>query len=251
MLLAAFVLSAALVAAVLWRNDLWEAEPWWAYVAAPAAGAVAMAAGFGVSLLLEMRLGAGLAGAWWSFGVFSAVPEELAKLGGAAALAAVMRRHFGNDPFDGLFYGGLIGVGAAATETVIALRGGGDALTLSAETAVRTLAHPLLASVTCAGLGLVRTGLRRRVVAGATAGTAALGIGLHFGWNTVRQAAEGRAGDAAMDPTIAQAWTAGIVVAGAVVFGGLVLAARQVSLRLFPERALRPLFTPDRRGAAR
>lgn len=182
MLLAAILLCASGLALLVYRYDMYEREPWYMLLLALALGAAASTAlSFGEDLLLQAipdgeRSLAAQAGV-------AAVAEELAKLSIVLAIWFAMPWHF-NDPFDGLIYGALAGLGFAVEESIFYINMPGSAfggLVVAGRESVRLMLHLLLGGLTCVGLGLARFRIRRwpAVLAGGMSASMAI----HFAWD--------------------------------------------------------------------
>lgn len=120
MLYIALALCALAAAALVYRYDLYDREPWPLLGVAAGLGALGMALAGVVERAAFAALPALAAGAA-APALTAAVLEELVKLGSVLLVARVARARF-NDAMDGLIYGSLAGVGMALEESLAWLR---------------------------------------------------------------------------------------------------------------------------------
>lgn len=112
-------LGGLLFAAMVYRYDMHEREPWWMLVAAVLAGGLLMWGAFALEGVIDNlfvlggpKLDGRLIGA-----LSAGTLEEIAKLAVPVGVLLLIRKHF-NDPMDGLLYGSMAGLGAALFESL-------------------------------------------------------------------------------------------------------------------------------------
>lgn len=182
MVFSAVLVCSLAMALLIYRYDMYEREPWYMLVLA---GVLGMASSWAIGyvedfiLILLPEQGRSLA-------VLAAVAgtlEELVKLLAVLAIWTCISSHF-NDPFDGLIYGGMVGLGFALTETLFYMELAGSKVpwySVVGQEFVRTVLHILMGALTCVGLGLARfrvAGWPQILVGCVTASMA-----IHFCWD--------------------------------------------------------------------
>jgi RsiW-degrading membrane proteinase PrsW (M82 family) len=217
-------LSVIVAASLVYRYDLYDREPLPSVALAILLGAATMAlAGW----LESGAIGRLEGGNPISLAVVAASVEEGLKLATVAVLALLGRRVF-NDPIDGLIYGSMVGLGAAAEEAVEVLRARSEAgVLLPAEELVRICGHLVMGGI--GGFGVGRATLRLPGWPSAVAlGLVAAGS-LHFGWDVLALRADafgaGFHGDALL--------AAALMLAGLLLYGRLVVVASRWSGSMF------------------
>lgn len=142
---------------LVYRYDMYEREPWYMLILAAALGMGACwTLSYGEDVVLG-RLPDGRTSIFAQAAVAS-VLEELVKLLIVLAIWGTVSQHF-NDPFDGLIYGAMAGLGFALAESLFYVDLIGTQLSLPSavgQEAVRLVLHLLLGALTCAWLGLAR-----------------------------------------------------------------------------------------------
>ena len=175
-------LGGLLFAAMVYRYDMHEREPWWMLVLAACAGALTMWGAFELELLVQ-----NLAGATDQSVLKAALAgtlEELAKLAIPVAILLGVRKHF-NDPMDGLVYGSLAGLGAAVFEGAwwqwfVPPPEGADVVTTHGPNAMRLLMHTLWGGIVGSALGLIVMKKPWRKTLAQRVGLVML---IHFAWD--------------------------------------------------------------------
>ncbi|MAG93412.1 MAG: hypothetical protein CMJ48_06650 [Planctomycetaceae bacterium] len=172
------VTSAAVLAMLVYRYDMYEKEPWYLLLLALVLG---MGTGWGAGSIEDVLLATF---DWYdnvaANAAVAAVVEELAKLLCVLLVALLFRGEF-NDPIDGLIYGAFAGLGAAVIESLFYVSLEGDAIGLGGQEIVRLLLHLTLGGLAGFGLGLARFRMPLWPIALLTSLTAA--IALHFLWD--------------------------------------------------------------------
>lgn len=157
MLICAILLCAAGLARIVYRYDMYEREPWYLLLLAMALGAAAgWALGYGEDAVL--RLFGEHDRSLLVLAAVAGVTEELLKVSIVLAIWFCLPWHF-NDPFDGLIYGAMAGLGFAVEESIFYVdmqRAHAPALAIVGQETVRLLLHLLLGGLACVGLGLAR-----------------------------------------------------------------------------------------------
>ncbi len=174
------VACAFALAALVYRYDLYEKEPWYMLVLASVLGMCGCWAVGNVEDFALLRLPAGGTTAVQAgvAGVF----EELLKLTVVLLIAWLVPQHF-NDPFDGLIYGAFAGLGFAVAESFfyLGLQSHASWWMTTGQEMIRLLLHLLLGALTCCGLGLARFRVRRWPW--MFAGWVAASMTVHFLWD--------------------------------------------------------------------
>jgi RsiW-degrading membrane proteinase PrsW (M82 family) len=109
--------------------------------------------------------------------------EELAKLLIVIIIWFRIPRHF-NDPFDGLIYGAMAGLGFAIAESIFytdLMRHELTAYAMLGQEIVRLILHLLTGALTCVGLGLARFRVRGWPM--FLLGGVAASMLIHFSWD--------------------------------------------------------------------
>jgi RsiW-degrading membrane proteinase PrsW (M82 family) len=222
-------------ATLVYRYDLYDREPKAAVAAAMGLGALAMAlAGQVEAAIFGAFAGAGPVG----LAAVASGVEETLKLLVVGLMALAARRVF-NDPMDGLIYGSMAGLGAALEEGTAVLRSAGlQAWTvawLPPEELVRLCGHLVFGGV--GGFGVGRARLRQPGWPWALAGGFVAALSLHFGWDWIALRRESMVAGAQPEVFLA----AGLMLAGLVLYGRLVVVASSWSQRLFSPGVVRRL----------
>lgn len=227
---------AGLTGVLIYRYDLYEKEP---------PGMVLLALGVGAAMMwligsvedqTVMLWANASQSALWLAAVM-ATHEELAKVLGVWLIAVVARRHF-NDPMDGLIYGSLIGLGAAAVESVFYLGFAypGSAALLPPGEVVRVVGHPVMG-----GMGGYAVGMWRLKMAPEKwrAGLAlAAAIGLHFLWDWLAYQARVEGANPAWIATGGVA----LMLVGFLIYGWLIIKASHMSRQVFAPESARSVW---------
>jgi RsiW-degrading membrane proteinase PrsW (M82 family) len=211
---AAYAACAVAAAALVYRYDLYDREPWYAVLATAAAGALAMRLLGVVEDPAIARL-AGGGGSLAAAAFVAASFEEAARLLIVATLALVVPRIF-NDPMDGLVYGSIAGIGMAVEESFALLDHQGAGASIAIVDLVRLSGHLVFGGITGFGVGSIRRpGTRAGRWMLPLAACAGIAILLHFLWDVAALARESSGG--------VSRWPA--VAASAVMFAGMVIYA--------------------------
>ena len=232
-LYAALLLSAALLAALVYRHDLYDREPRGLLLLTAVAGALAMALAGRAEDATVYAL-APLPDPWW-IAAAAAFWEQAARVAVVGGLCLGARRWF-NDPMDGLTYGSIAGLGMAAFESTIVL-GLDPPLDgrLAAPEVVRQYLHLVLAGIAGFPFGMLRTGTRGARTAFLACTAAAAGIHFAVDWAGIRGAGleEARA---------LRVWVVlGATVLATAIYGSLAVAASEWSRRRFAPWSVRRL----------
>jgi RsiW-degrading membrane proteinase PrsW (M82 family) len=228
------------VIVVLWfilRYDMYRCEPLWAVALALVAGAATMFLAGAISSRVLWWSWPELDDPWWAFPLIASGIEEPFKLGAVVCVMFAVRRCF-DEPDDGLLYGAMVGLGAAAYES----RAFVDLaqipeIELVAQNVARVLSHPVLTAIAAAPLGLRKVPRLRRWAWVLVVPTLGLSMSMHFAWNAMSVLAEAE-GAARVSLNMA---AIGIMIAGLGLLGlFLVLASRMAEqdLGLRPVRKL-------------
>ncbi len=175
------LLCALGLAAMVYRYDMYEREPWYMLLLALVIGG---AAGHGVGHLEDVTINA-LGDAGQSIvgsAAIAATHEELAKLACVILIALLFRSQF-NDPMDGIIYGSFVGLGMAIDESIFYLSLDSASKDAAGREAIRLILHLLMGGIGGFGLGMARFRMRRWRPALAILFGCALGI--HFCWDAV------------------------------------------------------------------
>ena len=162
MLLAMATLGCAIgLALLVYRYDMYEREPWYMLLSTAVVGGFAFwFLSYAEDIVVEWLTDGKIT--ILALSVVAGVMEEAFKLLIVLAIWLAVPRHF-NDPFDGLIYGAMAGIGFALAESAFYMDLMGEQLTwLEAfgQEAVRVMLHLLLGALTCFGLGLARFRIR-------------------------------------------------------------------------------------------
>jgi len=180
MLYLSLAAGAALAAALVYRYDLYDREPWPLLLLAAALGFAAMPVAGAVESAAISSLRLYSAG---PIALLAGLVEESGKLLAVACLALAARGHF-NDPMDGLTYGSVAGLGMALEEaTAVLLRMQPPPNLLPGAELVRILLHLLFGGLGSYGLGALAARERRWPL--ALAGGLAAAVGLHALWDWI------------------------------------------------------------------
>lgn len=178
----ATILCAIGLALIVYRYDMYEREPWYMLVLACALGGFAYwVLSYAEDVALEYVPGGPTSRA--AQAAVAAISEELAKLLIVVAIWLIARHHF-NDPFDGLIYGAMGGLGFGIGESAFYLELMGARITqisAASQESVRLMLHLLLGGLTCFGLGLARfrVGRWRLLLVSSVTGSTLI----HFLWD--------------------------------------------------------------------
>ena len=224
------------------RFDLYQREPLGTRLTGVVVGAVLFAMAFSLSAWWMQRSGLGLEPSVRGIiaaAALTAVPEEVSKFLGVLFIACVFKRSFHNDPFDGVVYGALVGVGAGLFEFGATAWREGLSADSAAQLAASSFGHPVLGGIGASALGLWRTPTPRSrrvmLVCGAT-GSLLLAISIHVCWNLL---CFGLADKLLDHSTWTQILQALVMVFGLVCFAGACGTAYVVT-RLYVDPACRP-----------
>jgi RsiW-degrading membrane proteinase PrsW (M82 family) len=172
---------AVALAALVYRYDMYEKEPW---------------------PLLGVAFGLGLLGAWAAGGIedraivalgatgetvtaqaaLASGVEEAIKLLAVLAIALAFRRHF-SDPLDGLIYGAFAGLGAAVHESLFYIELMGESAALIGPEFIRLILHLMLGGI--GGLAIGAAWFRPRGWAVAAAAGLIGSFSIHFLWDSL------------------------------------------------------------------
>lgn len=179
-LYATLAVTAVLAAALVYRYDLYEREPWYMLLLMGGAGMLGMrVTAWSERVMLGCFSEPGLA----VIALVAATHEEGIRLLIVTLLALVARGQF-NDPMDGLVYGSAVGLGMAVTESVDHMEYlPGMPSVLPPTEVVRLLGHLVLGGITCYGLGLAR--VRAPGWGWWLAACATLAMAWHFLWDWI------------------------------------------------------------------
>jgi RsiW-degrading membrane proteinase PrsW (M82 family) len=227
----AVCLSAFLAAALVYRYDLYNREPWYL---------LALAAGLGfltMRVVAEAELWAlGFVDADAAEAAVAAILEETTRLAAVVAIAFAFPRTF-DDPMDGIIYGSIVGLGMAAEESLHFLQARTAAeLFLFPQELVRLLGHLVMGGIAGFGVGIGRMetpGWRRALVLSFSAAVA-----LHFSWDWVALAAA----DRAKMSTGLSLLAAAILLTGIGIYGMLVVSGSRLSRHAFAPGSVRSLW---------
>jgi RsiW-degrading membrane proteinase PrsW (M82 family) len=240
----AIVACAAVAAALIYRYDLYDREPWYVVGAVMLAGAVVMAWLGGVEDDVIRWVGGGQPSTA-RIALVAAGLEEISRLAIVLAFAFLAPRYF-NDPMDGLVYGSVVGLGMALEESmaVLAREAGAPVAPLLSGEIVRLFAHLIMGGITGFGIGMIRRHGGGRPWIPIAAGCLLVGTLIHFLWDYVALVSATQVG--------AERWavpaSVAVMVASIVVFGLLVVAGSRQSRAVFaPESAARVWRADDRR----
>ena len=164
------------------RYDMYEREPWYLLTLALVLGGGAyLGLSYGEDFLLAAIPGGPTSTLAQS--TIAGVAEEAGKLLVVLLIWYLFPQHF-NDPFDGLMYGAMAGLGFAVGESVFYIQLAGKQaawLDVWGQESIRLLLHLLLGGISCMGLGLARFRIRRWPLL-LLSGVAAAML-LHFLWD--------------------------------------------------------------------
>ena len=218
-------------AALVYRYDLYDREPWLLLVTAMVGGAVAMrfAGAVEEALLVSISTTAGTA-------ALAALVEELCRVVVVLVIAIALPRHF-NDPMDGLVYGSVVGLGMALEESfhLLGLRANPGLMELPVEL-VRLFGHLVMAGIAGYGVGLLRT--RATGWAPVFASCFGVAFALHFLWDWIALSAS--------PPGVLGPWAtlaaAVLMLSGMLFYGSLVIAGSRRSRDLLAPSDERSLW---------
>lgn len=231
----AVVLLCALgLAAMVYRYDMYEREPWYMLLLALVIGG---AAGFGVGHLEDFTIHAIGSAAETTAGsaAIAATHEELAKLICVILIAQIFRKQF-NDPMDGIIYGSFIGLGMAIEESLFYLSLEAAPNIASGREAVRLVLHLLMGGMGGFGLGMARFHMRLWPAALALFFGCALAI--HFCWDAVIPLTY----DDDVMAGLQQASAVALMVGSIVIYGTLVAVASRWSRAEFAADSAKRLW---------
>jgi RsiW-degrading membrane proteinase PrsW (M82 family) len=250
MIIYATLLVCALLAGVLvYRYDLYDREPVLLLLVVAAVGGALMYIAGWVQVMVLSSMGTLAAQNFnlWA-ALAAAVTEETAKVLAVVFIAVVFRRHF-NDPMDGLIYGSLAGVGCAVEEAVGVLLRDGGAMA-PGEAPVRIMGHLVMGGIGGFALGLPLARPRPKMWAMAVVGSLGTAAALHMLWDLIAFDAR----DLGRMMPGHQAGAVALMLAGMVIYGGMVVAASGMSRRTLDPASRRRLlgwpFVRDGGGSA-
>lgn len=171
--------AALVIAAIVYRYDLYDREPWWLLLLTAVIGAGAMWGMGHVEDFTRERLPVEWDDAVVG-GLIAATHEEAGKFLVVLLVALAFRRHF-NDPMDGLIYGAFAGLGMAVEESLYYTRLNSVTGLLPHSELPRLLGHLLFGGIGAFGLGPARLGMRGWPTVLGLCLLAA--VGLHATWN--------------------------------------------------------------------
>ncbi len=182
MLLAGVLICAVGFGLIVYRYDMYEREPWYMLLLAVAMGAGSfwiLARGSDFIFLFWPEAATSI----FALALMAGVFEELLKLMIVLTIWLAIAQHF-NDPFDGLIYGAMAGLGFALAESIFYTDLMGyqaSWLAVFGQEAVRLFLHMLMGALTCVGLGLARfrTPNWKLILSGGIAAS----MFLHFCWD--------------------------------------------------------------------
>jgi RsiW-degrading membrane proteinase PrsW (M82 family) len=182
LLLSSILVCAAGLGSIVYRYDMYEREPWYMLVFTLSLGAGGFGLlSYGEDFVLDLLQGEEQTLA--AQAAVAAFGEELLKLLIVLFVWYAIPHHF-NDPFDGLIYGAMAGLGFAVAESVFYVNLMGSRLSwLSSmgQEAVRLLLHLLMGALTCVGVGLARFRVARWPF--MLYGCIAVSTLIHFSWD--------------------------------------------------------------------
>jgi RsiW-degrading membrane proteinase PrsW (M82 family) len=168
----------------VWRQDLYDREPWWLLGLAAVGGALLIVL---AGLFEEWADRHGLTSGAFSalrWSIVFAASEEFSKLVVVVAIALTRPRDF-NDPLDGLVYGSTVGVGAALMESAALIGGTAPTLHMIAVEPIRLLGHLVMGGITCYGAACLARTNRVHMHWSMLTLTLAGGVLLHSLWDVV------------------------------------------------------------------
>lgn len=228
-------------AALVWRYDLYDKEPWWALLAAAGAGAVGM---WGAGVCQE-GLARWVGAEPTRFALVAAVSEEAVKLAVVVGIARWLRRAF-NDPVDGVIYGSVVGFGCAFIESVAYYVHPVARPWQPPVEVIRVMGHLIFGGLGGMGVGLVAASAvpRRRAWGWLFVGFGAA-VGLHFAWDVQAARTLMRHGPTAADRVI----QVGLMLTGMIAYFVALRRAWEAARERFAAGSWRGLlWTPTRRG---
>jgi len=202
--------SAFALAALVWRYDLYDKEPWYMVLLAMALGAGMMSLMTPPQLFLLARLMDHLPYEV-ALPLVASSLEEVGKFLMVVLIALLIPKFF-NDPMDGIIYGSLVGIGAAVEESIDFV--GDHEGMLPPGELVRLLGHAVMGGISGMGVGLYVTRHRLRHV--VLPACLVLAIVLHFLWNLI---AVNQREPSLRDGVLGSA----ILICGCVVYGSLII----------------------------
>ena len=197
---AVHVVICVLVFLAIRRRDAFRKEPFPALLAAVLLGAGAM---WGAYQFLLRHFETSVATPVWSAPLTTGLAEEGGKflvvlvlfIIGGLGPNFIRRKQWFDEPFDGLIYGGMAGLGAALTEGLVALSTERNSVDLVLQNVVRALLHPLLGSIGAFALGMWTVARRTRpqdtwpsprrcvFIIAANVGVLGVAVVIHAMWN--------------------------------------------------------------------
>jgi RsiW-degrading membrane proteinase PrsW (M82 family) len=227
----AVALSACLAAALVYRYDLYNREPWYLLALAAALGALAM---HGAGVLETLSLG--FADGPIIRAAVAAACEELARLAVVSAIALMFRSDF-DDPMDGIIYGSIVGLGMALEESfyLLNLMRAKNVLLLPVEL-VRLLGHLVLGGI--AGFGVGIAAMRIPGWPAVLARFFGIALALHFAWDWIAQASP----DGESLPAGQSLLAIAVMLAGFLAYGWIVVEGARLSRVRFASARARSLW---------
>lgn len=177
------LLSALIVALLVYRYDLYDKEPWYMVLLTLGLGAAVMSVMTPLEMMTFNQLEAWFGDRWRfssQLAFVAATHEELGKFVIVLIIAGFFRGVF-NDPMDGLIYGSLAGLGAAVEESIgmIADHAG----PIPPAEIVRHVGHAIMGGIGGFGVGLFVIRHPRRHLIMASCLLAAMA--LHYLWDVI------------------------------------------------------------------
>ncbi len=232
---AAIVFSAFALAALVYRYDLYDKEPWPLLLLVFFAG---MLSGWAAGRLEDAALlylgqrGESVA----VQAALASLTEESLKLLVVLAVAFLFRREF-NDPLDGLIYGAFAGLGAAVEESWFYVALSDDLpFALVGTEIIRLILHVFLGGLAGLGVGLVR--FRIPYWPAIFLGALAADLLIHFAWDSLC-GIPAMSGEAMLVQRII---AIGLMLAGLGVFGLSVFWGSRWSRAVFAPRSSKRLW---------
>jgi RsiW-degrading membrane proteinase PrsW (M82 family) len=212
---------ALLAAALVYRYDLYEREPWYMIVLAIVLGAAGMRIVGAIELVSLV-----LVDSYVAVAALAALHEEAARIVLVLGIALVFPRQF-NDPMDGIVYGSMVGLGMALEESfyLLGLVAAPDVLLLPVEL-VRLLGHLVMAGIAGFGIGLARArvpGWPSQLIR-----CVAIAFLLHFLWDWIALAS-----DTTSLTSLQTMASIGLMLFGIVFYGSLVVVGSRLSKHVF------------------
>jgi RsiW-degrading membrane proteinase PrsW (M82 family) len=178
------LLAAAAIAALVYRYDRYDREPWLLVLLTIGAGFLMMM-GVGQIENAALRLLALPRDAYAQKAILVAVVEDAAKLLVVLAIARLAPKWF-NDPLDGIIYGTLAGLGAGIEESLLYLSLSPLTLSTAGAEVTRLFAHALMGGLAGFAVGLgARPDADRKPRPLLVAACLALSVAVHFAWHWI------------------------------------------------------------------